>query len=42
MFNTITTSNQISLQFPRLLEKCVTHSKLEGFEQCADVVQVAT
>ena len=34
MFNTITTSNQMSFQVPRLWEKCVTRSTPEGFEQC--------
>ena len=41
MFNTITTSNQMPLQIPRLWEKCVTRSTLERFEQCIDVVYVA-
>ena len=41
MFNTITTSNQISYQIPRLWEKCVTRSTSEGFGQCIDVVDVA-
>ena len=41
MLNTITTSNQISFQIPRLWEKCVTRSTAEGFEQCVDVVDVA-
>ena len=41
MFNTITTSNQMSFQIPRLWEKCVTRSTPEGFEQCIDVVNVA-
>ena len=41
MFNTITTSNQMSFQIPRLWEKCATRSTPEGFEQCVDVVDVA-
>ena len=41
MFNTITTSNQMSFQIPRLWEKRVTRSTLEGFEQSVDVVEVA-
>ena len=40
MFNTITTSNQMSFQFPRLREQCVTRSTLENFEQCVDVVDI--
>ena len=41
MFNTITTSNQMPLQIPRLWEKCVTRSRTESFEQCVDFVNVA-
>ena len=41
MFNTITTSNQMSFQIPRLWEKCVTRSTPEGFEQRIDVVDLA-
>ena len=41
MFNTITTSNQMSFQIPRLWEKCVTRSTLQGFEQGVYVVDVA-
>ena len=41
MFNTITTSNQMSFQIPRLCEKCVTRNTSESFEQCIDVVDVA-
>ena len=41
MFNTLTTSNQILFQIPHLSEGCVTRSISEGFEQCADIVNVA-
>ena len=41
MFNTTTTSNQMSFQIPRLREKCVTRSTPEVFEQCVDFVDVA-
>ena len=41
MLNTIITSNQMSFQVPRLLEKSITLSAPEGFEQCVDVVDVA-
>ena len=41
MFNTITTSNQMSFQIPRLREKYVTRSTPEGFEQYVDVVDEA-
>ena len=41
MFNTITTSNQMSFQIPRLWEKCVARGTLESFEQGIDVVDLA-
>ena len=41
MFNTITTSNQMSFKIRRPWEKCVTRSTLEGSEQGVDVVDVA-
>ena len=40
-FNTITTSNQMSFQIPRLWEERVRRSTPEGLEQCVDVVGVA-
>ena len=40
MFNTITTSNQMSFQIPRFRDECVTRSTPESFEQCVDVVDV--
>ena len=41
MFNTITTSNQMSFQISHLWKKYVTRIRPEGFEQCVDVVEVA-
>ena len=41
MFNTITTSNQMLFQIPRLWENCVTRKTPESFEQYVDVVDAA-
>ena len=41
MFNTLTTSDQMSFQIPRLWESFVTHIKPESIEQGVDVVDVA-
>ena len=41
MFDTITKSNQMFFEVPRLWENCAKRITLEGFEQCIDVVDVA-
>ena len=42
MFNTVTTSKQMSFQIPLSWEQYVTRGASEGFGQCVDVDDVAT